>query len=68
VPEKTFVCACCYGEFIDEYTDAEKHEEYLESFGKELEAEEEIALVCGECYCELIGKTPPKHTYAQVLH
>jgi hypothetical protein len=66
--DKIFICACCYGEFVDELTDAEKHEEFFESFGEELEDLGEVSQVCGECYCELIGKIPVNHTYAEVLH
>ncbi len=65
---KTFTCACCYGEFTDELTDAEKHEAYLEDFGEELDSDEDIPMVCDDCYCELVGESDRSQTYAQVLH
>ncbi len=66
--EKTFICACCYREFADELTDAEKHADLYESGYDFDDCGEDVSLVCDNCYCELIGTAMPRHTYAQVLH
>ena len=69
--KKTFICACCYGEFPDELTDAEKHADLYECGYEFDDNGEDVGLVCDSCYSELIGVIPVNHSYLrypQVLH
>ncbi len=67
INNKEFVCECCYAKYVEIYTNTE----VLLPMIDVVDPGESIHNVCTDCYLELTGEIPAKHSvpsYAQVMH